>query len=153
MSDEQASDFGFDFSDLDITGKKAWLDLPMLRGGEARIEVLPATDVNAKYSEAVLILNGKRKNPGTQSAEQKRKAMKRDRMDDRRLFAKYVVVGWENVLNREGVPVPFSKGACEELILGVPDWVFDRMRVFCMRNENFLDDDEDLGDEATLAKN
>jgi len=66
----------------------------------------------------------------------------RSRNLDRTLYAEHVVVGWSDVVDGDGVTVPFSKAACRELLEALPDDVLDQLRVFCQDASNFREADD-----------
>ena len=65
-----------------------------------------------------------------------------DREEDAALFAKTVVVSWENVPFVDGKPAPCEPEVVERFLMAVidarPD-VFDAFRAFCRSAENFRD--------------
>jgi len=61
------------------------------------------------------------------------------RSNDRRLYSKYVVVGWTNVVDADGASVAFSVSECNDFIESLPDWIFDELRNFCSNPSNFVD--------------
>lgn len=56
---------------------------------------------------------------------------------DKDLFSKYVITGWENVVDGEGKAVKFSQKSCANFLEKLPDWIFDRLRTFCGNVNNF----------------
>ena len=51
-------------------------------------------------------------------------------------FAETVVLGWDNVPDREGKPIAFSKEACAKLLLELPE-LFDELREQATKASNF----------------
>lgn len=141
----------FDFSGLEVRGKTAQFDLPWL-AGEAFLLVKPANDTNKGYQNGVLRLTGKRRRLNTSGKISSADA-DRDRADDLKLYPKHVVFGWGGIVDREGNEVEFSEEACAQFLAALPSWIFDKVRVFCMRSENFVDEDEETPDPAELAGN
>jgi len=52
-------------------------------------------------------------------------------------FSEAVVLDWENVSDRDGIPVPFSPSACKKLLIELPD-LFDELRAQATKASNFL---------------
>jgi hypothetical protein len=140
----------FDFSALEVRNKQERFDLPWLRG-DAYLVVRPANDTNKGYQSGVLRLSGKRRRLQTNKISAAE--ADRDRADDLKLYPKHVVLGWGGVVDQEGNEVEFSEESCAQFLAALPSWIFDKVRVFCMRAENFIDDDEDLPDPVELAGN
>lgn len=63
--------------------------------------------------------------------------IKDNRDRDRDLYPKHVIVGWENVVDADGKPVPFSQDDCRAFLASVPDDMFDELREFCREAVNF----------------
>jgi hypothetical protein len=146
----------FDFGYADIAGKTQRVELPQLRvpadSEPSFLICQPANDENPRYNAAILRTAGKRRRT-TAGTQVSKKDSDRDRDEDRRLYPKFVIVGWGNIYDTAGKPVDFSQEACEAFVAKLPNWLFDKVRVACMRGENFVDEDEDLPDEGTLAGN
>lgn len=144
------ADFDFGYAHIDEAIKE--LPLPWLRG-EPVLLVKPATEANEKFRAAMLRTSGKRQRNVLMKGKVDAADADQDRDDDRALYPRYVIVGWRNVKNKEGKPVEFTIDACLAFIAALPNWIFDKIRVFCMRPENFVDVvDEDPASEP-LAKN
>lgn len=105
--------------------------------GEPRLKVRPATEANRPYFNAVLRSSGKgllkRMRGGRLNAE----ALAESRAQDRKLFAEFVVRGWENVVDGDGVAVPFSRENVEGFLEALPADLFDELRAFCSNPDNF----------------
>lgn len=59
---------------------------------------------------------------------------------DRKLFVAHVLAGWKDMFDGKGKKVPYNKQNAEQFIKALPDWLFDRIRVFCNEITNFVDD-------------
>lgn len=138
---------------LEVKGKTASFPLSMLQGCPKLI-VRPATESNKPYFNEVL----------RRSAKTLRKAangdisvdtdtLDKNRQDDRRLFPKHVIVGWEGIKDSQGKEVPFSQENCVEFLQALPDWIFDDIGIFCRKNSNFVDEPVEIDDAEDLAKN
>lgn len=62
---------------------------------------------------------------------------------DRKLYPKFIIMDWENVVDSNGVLVEFSESNCLEFIAALPDWIFDGLRAFCSEISNFVDQPDD----------
>jgi len=128
----------FNFDHLQIEGKTARFDMPMVSPG-AYLEVLTAAEANAAYHEASVALSGSRvRNVATGQAQADRRNADLDRNEDRELYPLHVVVGWGGIEDTGGNPVPWSTAECAKFLAALPDWVFDRLRIFAMRPERFV---------------
>jgi len=128
----------FNFDHLQIEGKTARFDMPMVCPG-AYLDVLTAAEANAAYHEASAALSGARvRNIATGQAQADRRNADLDRNEDRELYPLHVVVGWGGIKHTDGAPVPWSVAECAKFIAALPDWIFDRLRLFAMRPERFV---------------
>ena len=100
-----------DFSNLkkyEISDKKTEFCFESIEG-EPTLLVRPATMSNKKYFNALLESKiGKRASKGKLSI----KLLEDNRELLKKLYSKYVVTGWFNVLNAEGKEAPFSENNC-----------------------------------------
>jgi len=135
----------------EIAGKSVWLSVPQVTDA-ARLKLLPATDANPGYQNGLLRMAGSRLRK-TAARGAKSIDVEQSREDDRLLYARHVVVGWEGIEDAEGQPVPFSREVAEEFFAVLPAWIFDRIRIFAMVPENFLNADEPVVDTRALAGN
>ena len=143
----------FDFVYLNIDDATAELELQWLRGGPTLV-VRPAGESNPAWQAGMLRLSGNRQRNVLSSGKVTKEDADRDRDDDRRLYPKTVIVGWRGVMSRAtGKEVKFSVEACERFLKQLPDWVFNKIRIFCMRPENFISAEELEPDVAGLAEN
>lgn len=128
-----------DFSRFNVEGKTAWLDVPEL-GSKARIQFRPATEANVHYFNASQQLatarsRGKMLSNEAMNAED----YERSREDDRTLFPKFVISGWENVEGSDDDFVPFSRANAAVLCRDIPGHIFDGWRVFAKMPQSFYD--------------
>ena len=148
VSRTEVSDNGvvpFDFSHMEIEDATAEFEFPPLSKlmPEPILIVRTATNENAKYNAASLRMSGKRKRKGLGDALSALNA-RQDRDEDRILYPKYVAVGWSGVVDKSGNHVKFNHDNCKAFIAALPTWLFDRLRIFCMRPEGFLGEDDAL---------
>ncbi len=136
----------FDFSNLDISKATARFDMPWVSPG-AFVIVKPATSENTKYNVASLRMGGKRQRQIVATGSLSNAEAEEDRNEDRVLYPKYVAVGWGGVCKKgTDVQVPFTLPNSRAFFAKLPNWIFDRMRIFCMKPEQFLaaEDVDDL---------
>lgn len=101
--------------------------------GEPTLTVLPATESNRPYFNAFL----KRARRLTRGREVTAETMTQTRNDDRALYPQFVIKGWKNVKDDTGQDAPFSKESAEQFVQALPDWLFDKLREFCINPMNF----------------
>jgi hypothetical protein len=106
-----------------------------IRGKHPVLKVIPATEANKEYFNAALQSAAKNKNRSSSLAEK----LKQRRDEDRTLYPKYVVKGWEDVVNAQGEEVPFTQEDCAAFLAQLPDWIFDQFRDWCATNESFVE--------------
>lgn len=119
--------------------------------GAPRLTVRPATEANPAYMRSML--KGSREklrrlNAGDLSPEM----LEENRARDRKLFPKYIIVGWDGVMDVSGAAVPFSPDACAAFIEALPYDLFNELRDFCSTIDNFRpqvdgDDEEPMTEE------
>jgi hypothetical protein len=102
------------------------------------LTVAPATEANKGYFNALLKRAGR---SARQVAAGKINAalISENRDEDRMLYPAHVVLGWEDVYDAEGNPVPFTKEDCADFLRALPDWIFDDLRNFCGKPDNFVE--------------
>jgi hypothetical protein len=98
--------------------------------------VKPATEGNKSFARAQLTRSNKRMK--TSSARGVTlEALDSGREDDRTLYPRFIITGWENVFDDEGNLVEYTTKNCEEFLAAIPNWVFDDMRAWCSTPGNF----------------
>jgi hypothetical protein len=142
----------FDFGYLSLDEATAEFEMPWIRGTPTMI-VRPANEANGAWQSGMLKLSGNRQRAQLASGRVSAEDAKKDREDDRKLYPRYVVVGWRNVVDPRGNPVKFSAEACDRFLRALPNWIFDKLRIFCMRPENFVGDAPVEPDVTELAGN
>lgn len=142
--------FGFDQSSLQRRETAVYEMFGVeLKGKTPRFTVRPSTERNSAYFKATL------KKAGRTAQRVRRQGLtaaivKKGRGDDYELFPKFVIEGWEDVVDGAGNPVPYSPEQGEAFLRQVPTDAFDDMREFCANESNFAmteDDDEPLDSE------
>lgn len=134
---------------FDISGDRTvpyeMMDIQM--GGKTPIlMVKPATEANKPYTRNQLKSSNKR----IQRAAAKGislETLEANRDDDRNQYPRHIIVGWDNVFDDNGEPVPYTVANCTEFMEALPNWVFDSLRSFCSQPTNFADtvDEDELG--------
>jgi hypothetical protein len=97
----------------------------------------PANESNAAYFNALLKANA---HAGVRRKKQKidGKLTAEIREQDRELYPKHVIAGWEAVVDSDGKDVPFSMEAAVEFLAALPNWIFDGVRTSALDPENFI---------------
>lgn len=114
------------------------VDLPLdMIEGDAVLKLAPATEANRSYYNA-LLKNSRSKMGAIAGKKVNADTVKRNRTEDRQLYAKYIVVGWSGIVDAEGVDVIFDKPTCKQFLDSLPDWIFDSVRIFAGDPQNFL---------------
>ena len=133
----------FDFSNLEMgSTSTVWLDLPEV-SPRARVQLRPATDANPAYFNAMMKRSGRQSRNMVRAERFTAEELGRIRDDDRFLFPRYVVVGWDGIEDLDTKSdVPFSRQACEEFLNALHDWVFDLIRNAASTPERFMPDGE-----------
>lgn len=132
----------FDFSNISRqeikTQDTAQFTFYRIQGMTPVLTVKPATEANPDYMRA--ILRGSREQMRRmRGADLTPEMLKENREKDRQLFPRFVVMGWEGVLDASGEPVTFSQDACEAFLRALPDDIFNELRDFCSTPDNFRD--------------
>ena len=135
------SELDFGLSGLELTKDTTAVYTLYALEGDPSLVVATALETNKNYYNAVLRKakkNLRRIRSGTVSAEQ----LREQRDDDRVLFAKHVVKGWNNLVDSKHKPVPFSEKNALSFLKQLPDWIFDEVRSWCGDANNFLAEDD-----------
>lgn len=78
-------------------------------------------------------------------------ALNRD--DDRELFPRFVLTGWENVCDAKGKPVAFSEENARDFLEALPNEDFDEVRGFFSNRSQFRQADAITAEEAVAEGN
>ena len=118
-------------------------------GGEPTLFIRPAGEKNKPYHNALLKRNAKlaaRFRAGTKIT---REMLKENRQHDRALYGKFVISGWEGIVDDTNTEVDFSPDVCKQWLAKLPDWIFDDLRLWAVNPANFVADDEPAEHEVT----
>lgn len=126
--------------------------LPNKDGTCPELTVISSTEANRPYTNERLRATTRNKSRMRQIEAGKLNArhLQETRDEERALYAKHVVVDWDNVFDDAGQKVAFSTEACEAFLAALPDWIFDELLALCRNPANFADLPEDV---AGAAKN
>lgn len=144
-------------SKYDTSAQTTWVEVPELGSDEkpARLQLSPAAESNKPYFNALLRLSGKRARR-LQKKQVTVADIEQNRLEDAQLFPKYIIRGWEGVIDEAGNEVPHSQEAasemCQALVKFAPN-VFDRIRDAAGTLEEFYEEDETLPDTGDLVPN
>ena len=109
--------------------------------GEPALIMAPALESNKPYFNAIL---KKGRKLARRAGRNVNRAMLREaRDDDRQIYPKHIIRGWEKVVDAKNKPVKFTEDDCVAFLKAMPDWVFDELRVFASNPQNFLDEEVD----------
>lgn len=116
-------------------------------GSKASLQVVPATEANKPFFNA-LLKRARKNNKAISAGAISLQMIEANRDADRELYAQYIIKGWSGVAEKNGTTVPFSPENCKELMAQLPIETFDLLRAFCTNTVNFRDEDA-LDVEAT----
>lgn len=128
-------------SSLAVGGKTAEMVLYRLEG-QPVLRMVSAMQDNKGYVNGALKKStrlARRARQGDMTAEM----LAEDRRINRELFARHVIVGWQNILDINGKEVSFNTEVCLEFLTALPDYIFDDIREFANNPSNFIDYDSD----------
>lgn len=130
---------------LEVSGNKT-VDFTIFQiEGEPSLQVTAASESNRGYFNELLRKGGKRQAKKTKVDAE---TIKRNREEDRVLYAKHIVKGWTGVNDADGKPVKFTEGECLGFLSSLPDWLFDELRTFASDIQNFIEAPIDVEDKA-----
>jgi len=129
-------------SSMELTkDKTARFDIPQISVNN-RSPVLicrPAGQANPEYFN-VLLKHSARIAKAVAAGNVTLEMIEESRDKDRDLFARFVVVGWEDVLDDDGVEVKFTSSTVADLMEALPVRLFDELRNFANDTSNFVED-------------
>lgn len=112
------------------------------------LTVKVATEANKAYRDGLMRDRGTVKSHSRINKKLSEKEIQNTRNADRRLYSETVVIGWKAVPDVSGNPVEFNVENCRQFLEALPNWVFDRLRMFCTDPANFtqvIDTEEKAG--------
>ena len=144
----------FDFAQLRIEDSTAVFRMPWIGDG-VELDVRPAMEFNSAYMARQIELPGRRDRIMriARTGDVNKADEAADREDDRLSFGGTVVVGWRGVNDRHGEPAEFSPEACDAFLRALPDWIFDRLRLFAKVERSFCGGAAIVANPEALAGN
>lgn len=118
--------------------------------GTPTLILASATESNIPLFNAVLKHSGQTANRAQANAKPSLDRIKEGRAQDRELYARYVVKGWRDVVDVNGVEVEFTADDCHDFLKALPYNMFDGVREFARELSNFVDD---MPDTEAVAEN
>lgn len=128
--------------------KRVWYVLDVLEGtedGPPELEVCHAGASNKRYMAAVLergITNPRRRKRGIDTKTIV-KAAESNIAEDielvRDLYPEFIVTGFKRVVDDDGALVEFSIPNARDYLEQLPDWILERMRIYCENPINFIE--------------
>lgn len=113
---------------LEVKGREVRYTIYQVEG-EPTLIMKPATEANKPYFNAVL-RRSKKNMRAINAGSVNSGIIAENREEDRNLFPKHVITGWEDVTDSSGEPVPYTEEDCRDYLEALPDWVFDDVRAF-----------------------
>lgn len=121
--------------------------------GSPVLKCLPATDENLPYRNERLGRINKRRKDLKRGINITPALVAKARAEDRELYARHCIKGWDRVNDKSGKPVPFSAEAAKAFLDAIPDYIFDEFRGWIGEPTNFTaetdpedEDGESLGE-------
>jgi hypothetical protein len=130
----------------------AWMDLPWV-APKARLLLRIAQEKNKPYFNALLKKLGQKRSAARMKSAADADDWAESRDEDRVMFARYILAGWEGIEDVDGNGVAFSAEEALEFLQDLPDWLFDKIRVWASQHENFLPEGEEAPEAKELAGN
>ncbi len=125
----------FDFKHLQLDDASAQYELFYMPGV---LHCRPAMETNRAFRDAMRADKSRLDRIVKVSNGMSAADGKADRESDRRIFPGAVIVGWEGVVDTDGNAVEFSAEECRGFLQALPDWLFDRIRLFCKSPSSFV---------------
>lgn len=107
--------------------------------GEPVLHIAPATEANKPYFNALLKRsrkNQRRINSGNFTGA----IIQENRDNDRELYPRFVIRGWDEVIDSSGDAVPFNTQNATDFLQALPDWLFDEIRNFATDPQSFVNE-------------
>jgi len=128
---------------LDPAQRTVSLPMPEITP-DAKLIVSYAGKGNTGYQNAVLKAATTRarqvqRGAGAITAEM----LEQSHQDDIQNYARFIIKGWEGILDDENEPVPFTRSNCLELLKVLPDHLFQIITRFCSNPSNFTEEADD----------
>ena len=122
-----------------------------MNGKTPELDVLPATQANERYFNALLSRSQRIKRQ-VEAGKFDVELLSDNREEDKLLYPVHVIKGWRNVYDSSGQAVAFDTAACADFIKALPNWIFDDLTLFCRTPQNFVEttsvDLEEVGNDS-----
>lgn len=126
----------------------------VVNGRSPTLIVRPATQDNKPYQRELFKRHGSLVRRARASRNATPEMADEVRATDRELFPKHVVVGWEDMIDADGVELAFNATDCRAFLDALADWVLDDFFQFCRAQESFVEGISiDMRDVEDTAKN
>jgi hypothetical protein len=106
--------------------------------GEPVLHLAPATEANKPYFNA-LLKRSRRNQRRIASGSFTAGVIAENRDNDRVLFPKFVIRGWDKMKTADGKPAKADEATYKAFVDALPDYIFDDMRNFATDSQNFVD--------------
>lgn len=113
------------------------------------------TDYELRINErrAKLIRDHNKRNKGKGRKLGQDRLLQLLREPDREAYPGTILVGWEKNTDENGKEVAYSEEEAKLWLKALPDWLFDRLRIYCLDPANFTNIRMDEQEEDELAGN
>lgn len=108
-----------------------------INGESPVLSVSHAGNSNKRYLNALLARSGNLTKMGRKKVNADTLTEARER--DIEIYSKYVIQGWDNVIDDSGKPCDFTVDNCQDFLSSIPEWVLDELRDFCSDPLSFSD--------------
>lgn len=116
--------------------------------GTPVLQLTHAGQSNKGYYNALLKTAASATKRGVKANALNSSILDENRAEDKKLYPKFIVVGWTGITDSQGKDVPFDQERCTEFLKCLPDYIFDEIRAFAGNPRNFTDmeiDSESVG--------
>lgn len=123
-------------------------------GAKATLLLAPALECNSSYYNAMLKMSGQRQRQLQKSKSVQCADIDMARDEDRVLYPRYIIMGWEDVEGSDDNMVPYSRENAAKLCHQLPLELMDDLRAEASTPQRFYADDEiPAPDVEELAEN
>ncbi len=109
-----------------------------VNGKTPTLIVAPATEANRPYFNALLKRAGKSAK-AIRAGAINAGMVEDNRDEDKDLYPRFIIQGWEDMIDATGKDTAFSKTECVDFLDQLPSWIFDDLRQFCGNPANYTE--------------
>ncbi len=109
-----------------------------VNGKTPTLIVAPATEANKPYFNALLKRAGKSAK-AIRAGAVNSGMIEENRDEEQELYPRYIIKGWEDMIDAAGNEVDFSREECVDFLSKLPSWIFDDLRQFCGNPASFTE--------------